>query len=76
MFCDRWHQNQVDMFTMRFNNKLPQFASLVPDSLAWAVNALSQPWEDLVPYSFPLGAILGKVMVKLKGLPRQENHPR
>ena len=27
----RWHQPQVDLFATRFNNKLPQFVSLVPD---------------------------------------------
>ena len=28
----RWHQPQVDFFATRFNNKLPQFVSPVPDS--------------------------------------------
>ena len=29
--CSQWHQPQVDLFATRFNNKLPQFVSLVPD---------------------------------------------
>ena len=29
--CSRWHQSQLDLFATRFNNKLPQFVSLVPD---------------------------------------------
>ena len=29
--CSRWHQPQVDLFATRFNNKLPQFVSPVPD---------------------------------------------
>ena len=37
----RWHQPQVDLFATRFNNKLPQFVSPVPDPQAWAVDALS-----------------------------------
>ena len=35
---------QIDLFVMRFNNKLPLFVSPVPDPLATAVDALSQPW--------------------------------
>ena len=38
--CTRWHQPQVDLFATRFNNKLPQFVSPVPDPLAWSVDAL------------------------------------
>ena len=60
-----WHQPQVDLFATRFNNKLPQLVSLVPDPIAWAVSALSLPWEDLDPYAFPPLAILGKVVEKL-----------
>ena len=67
--CTRWHQPQVDLFATRFNNKLPQFVSPVPDPQAWAVDALSLSWEDLDPYAFPLAAILGKVVEKLQDYP-------
>ena len=67
--CSRWHQPQVDLFATRFNNKLPQFVSPVPDPQAWAVNALSLSWEDLDPYAFPPAAILGKVVEKLQDYP-------
>ena len=67
--CARWHQPQVDLFATRFNNKLPQFVSLVPDPQAWAVDALSLSWEDLDPYAFPPAAILGKVVEKLQDYP-------
>ena len=67
--CSRWHQPQVDLFATRFNNKLPQFVSLVPDPQAWAVDALSLSWEDLEPYAFPPVAILGKVVEKLQDYP-------
>ena len=52
-----------------FNNKLPQFVSLVPVPQAWAVDALSLSWEDLDPYAFPPAAILGKVVEKLQDYP-------
>ena len=67
--CNRWHQPQIDLFAMRFNNKLAQFVSPVPDPQAWAFNVLSLPWEDLDPYAFPPAAILGKVVEKLQDYP-------
>ena len=67
--CSRWHQPQVDMFATRFNIKLPQFVSPVPDPQAWAVDALSLSWEDLDPHAFPPAAILGKVVEKLQDYP-------
>ena len=67
--CTRWHQPKVDLFATRFNNKLPQFVSPVPDPQAWAVDALSLSWEDLDPYAFPPAAILGKVVEKLQDYP-------
>ena len=72
--CSRWHRPQIDLFATRFNNKLPQFVSPVPDSLAVAVDALSLQWEDLDAYAFPPAAILGKVVEKLQDSPLQENH--
>ena len=67
--CSRWHQPQLDLFATRFNNKLPQFVSPVPDPQACAVDALSLSWEDLDPYAFPPAAILGKVVEKLQDYP-------
>ena len=67
--CFRWHRPLVDLFATRFNNKLPQFVSPVPDPLAIAVDALSIPWENLDAYAFPPVAILGKVVEKLLNSP-------
>ena len=67
--CKRWHLPQIDLFATRFNHKLPQFVSPVPDSLAVAVDALTLPWEDLDAYAFPPTAILGKVVEKLLDSP-------
>ena len=69
--CSKWHQPQIDLFDTRFNHKLPQFVSPVPDPLAVAVDALTLPWEDLYAYAFPPTAILGKVVEKLLDSPCQ-----
>ena len=55
-----------ELVATRFNNKLPQFVSPVPDPQAWAVDALSLSWENLDPYAFQPAAILGKVVKKLQ----------
>ena len=67
--CKKWHRPQIDLFATRFNHKLPQFVSPVPDPLAVAVDALTLPWEDLDAYAFPPTAILGKVVEKLLDSP-------
>ena len=67
--CRQWHWPQIDLFATRFNHKLPQFVSPVPDSLAVAVDALTLPWDDLDAYAFPPTAILGKVVEKLLDSP-------
>ena len=56
----------MDLFATRYNYKLQKFVSPVPDDQAWAVDALSLPWDNLDPYAFPPVAILGKVVEKLQ----------
>ena len=63
--CRKWHKPEVDLFATRFNHKLPRFVSPVPDLLAWKVDALSVPWQNLDAYVFPPVALLGKVVSKL-----------
>ena len=65
LICTRCDHPKTDLFATKFN-KLPQFVSPVPESLAWAVDALSLPREDLDQYAFPPEAILGKVVAKCK----------
>ena len=67
--CSKWHRPQIDLFATRFNHKLPQYVSPVPDPLAVAVDALTLPWEDLDAYAFPLTSVLGKVVEKLTDSP-------
>ena len=62
--CHRWHLPKVDLFAMRYNCKLPQFVSPVPDPKAWAVDALTLSWEDLDPYAFPPVPLLTNVLTK------------
>ena len=63
--CSNWGQPQIDLFATRFNHKLPKFVSPVPDSTAWAVDALSLPWINLDVYAFPPVSLLSQVTSKL-----------
>ena len=58
-----------DLSATRFNNKLPQFMSPVPDPMATAVDAVSLSLDDLDAYAFPPPAMLGKVVEKLQDTP-------
>ena len=48
-----WHTPQIDLFASRFNHRLPLYISPVPDPQAWAVDAFSVPWANLLAYAFP-----------------------
>ena len=61
--CSRWAQPQIDLFATQFNHKLPQFVS--PDPAAWAVDALSLPWENLDVYAFLPVSLVPQVVAKM-----------
>ena len=65
LWCSRWARPHVDLFATRFNHKLPKFVSPVPDPIAWAVEALSLPLEDLDVYIFPPVSLLGHIISKV-----------
>ena len=52
-------------FAIRFSPKLPKFISPVPDPTAWAVDALSPPWESLDVYTFPPVSLFGHMISKV-----------
>ena len=65
LLVQTWHRPQVDMFATKYNCKLAQYVSPVPDPSAWAVDALTVSWENLDMYAFPPVSLLGKVVSKL-----------
>ena len=73
--CNQWHRPQVDLFATRFNHKLPQFVSPVPDSLAIAVDALTLPWGGSGCIRLPTDSHIGQSSGEASGLPLQETHP-
>ena len=65
LLVQTWHRPQVDMFATKYNCKLAQYVSPVPDPSAWAADALTVFWENLDMYAFPPVSLLGKVVSKL-----------
>ena len=61
-----WFRPMVDLFATRFNHWLLLFVSLVPVPEAWAVEAMSVSWENLLGYAFPPLPILGRVIRKAR----------
>ena len=43
----------VDLFATRDNNRLPLYVNPVYDAAAWAADALSFAWDQLVAYAYP-----------------------
>ena len=65
IWCSRWARPLMELFPTQFNHKLPKFLSPVPDPTAWAVDALSLPWENLDVYTFPPVSLLGHIISKM-----------
>ena len=61
-----WFKPMVDLFASRYNHRLPIYVSPVRDESAWAVDALSISWTNLLGYAFPPFAILSKVIRKAR----------
>lgn len=56
----------VDLFASEENRKVEIFCSWIPSPLAWAVDALSVPWQNLDAYAFPPIALIPKVLQHMK----------
>jgi hypothetical protein len=64
----QWGSPHVDLFATSLNYKLQVFVSPVIDPKAYAVDAMSFPWEGMFAYAFPpfrfLSAVLRKISVE------------
>ena len=72
--CSRWHQPQVDLFATRFNNKLPQFVSPVPDPQGLGSGCTQPLLGGPGPIRLPTGSHLGQSGGEAPGLPLQQNN--
>ena len=61
-----WGTPQIDLFATRYNHKCLIFVSPVPDSRAYATDALSMDWNHLWGYAYPPQPILAKVLQKIR----------
>ena len=75
LLTQTWHRPQVDMFATKYNCKLDQYVSPVPDPRAWAVDALTVSWENLDMYIFPPSIVAGQGGQQTVGPSLQESDP-
>jgi len=61
-----WGQPEIDLFATQFNARLPRYVSPVPDSQAWAIDALSLDWDNLSAYAFPPLPLIRSVLCKVQ----------
>ena len=71
--CQRLRKPQIDLFSTRFNSKLPEFVSPVPDKEAWAVDSLSLSGEDMAGYAFLPTPLVTNVKQDLQAQPLEHN---
>ena len=57
---------KVDLFASRLNCQLHPFVSWKLGPGAWAINAFSICWTNLIFYAFPPFSILGRVLAKVQ----------
>ena len=73
--CSRWHQPLVDLFATRFNSKLPQFVSLVPDPPGMGGGCTPSVLGGSGPICLPTSSHLGQSGGEVAGIPMQQDHP-
>lgn len=61
-----WGPFDVDLFASRTNSQLPAYFAWKPDPGCLAVDAMIQPWADLVAYANPPWPILARVLGKIR----------
>lgn len=66
LIFQKYGRPQVDLFATEENAKLPTFVSRRFNPKAWAVDALSIPWDSLYAYAFPPFCLINRVLLKLK----------
>ena len=64
--CLKWFTPHVDLFATRLNHKVSLYVSPVPDQNAWDIDALNINWSGLTAYSYPLTALLHRVIQKVR----------
>ena len=65
LICLRFPCPEMDLFASVLTFQLPKYCSRVQDREAWAIDALSFPWEGLSLYAFPPFSLFPKVLQKV-----------
>ena len=63
--CQQMFTPMIDLFAMRWNNKLPLYISPIPDEKAWAVDSISMSWKGISGYAYPPREMIQQVLNKV-----------
>ena len=56
----------VDLFPSRLTHQVTRYLSWREDPNSWAMDALQQPWTNMILYAFPTFNLIGRVLRKLQ----------
>ena len=60
-----WGKPMIDLFASDNNHKLPIYCSWIPSQKAFAIDALSIPWNNMEAYAFPPICLVPKVLAHI-----------
>ena len=63
--CKKFGTPKIDLFASRLNHQVEKYISWKPDPLAYAIDAMSETWDDDF-YAFPPFNMIGKVLQKIE----------
>ena len=60
-----WGKPMIDLFASDNNHKLPIYCSWIPSQKAFAIDALSIPWNNMEAYAFPPICLVPNVLAHM-----------
>ena len=61
-----WGTPQIDLFASKWNNKVPSYCSIIPDSQAYHIDSLSMGWDHIMGYAYPPPRLLSLVLTHIE----------
>ena len=61
-----WEKPHIDLFATEYTARLPVYISPVRDPRAFARNAFSLSWENMLAYAYPPTKLIPKVLAKFR----------
>ena len=56
----------IDLFASKFNHQLPFYVSWSRDPCAFAIDAFSLSWDNIIPFIFPPFCLISRILDKIR----------